>query len=120
MSPASPPRPRTSPLSDGSGVAELVDRIAEHRAFLERSGTWRQRRTDSARRQVRPEDVHVGVDVLPVVIRYATRRGNQRGLHNLRFAVCDGNAAMCANSTSMTWERLAGAIRSGHKHARNN
>jgi tRNA (guanine-N7-)-methyltransferase len=26
---------------------------------------------------------------LPVVIRYATRRGNQRGLSNLRFAVCD-------------------------------
>ncbi len=39
--------------TDGSGVRELVDRIAEHRAFLERSGTWRQRRTDSARRQVR-------------------------------------------------------------------
>jgi tRNA (guanine-N7-)-methyltransferase len=37
----------------------------------------------------RPDHDHVGVDVLPVVIRYATRRGNQRGLHNLRFAVCD-------------------------------
>ncbi len=37
----------------------------------------------------RPELDHVGVDVLPVVIRYATRRGNQRGLTNLRFAVCD-------------------------------
>lgn len=33
---------------------------------------------------------HLGVDVLPVVIRYATRRGNQRGLTNLRFAVCGG------------------------------
>lgn len=33
---------------------------------------------------------HLGIDVLPVVIRYATRRGNQRGLTNLRFAVCDG------------------------------
>jgi tRNA (guanine-N7-)-methyltransferase len=33
---------------------------------------------------------HLGVDILPVVIRYATRRGNQRGLTNLRFAVCDG------------------------------
>jgi tRNA (guanine-N7-)-methyltransferase len=33
---------------------------------------------------------HIGVDILPVVIRYATRRGNQRGLRNLRFAVCDG------------------------------
>jgi LAO/AO transport system kinase len=39
--------------TDGTGVADLVDRIAEHRAFLEGSGTWRQRRADSARRQVR-------------------------------------------------------------------
>jgi tRNA (guanine-N7-)-methyltransferase len=38
---------------------------------------------------LRPELNHVGVDVLPLVIRYATRRGNQRGLHHLRFAVCD-------------------------------
>lgn len=38
---------------EGAGVVELVDRIAEHRGYLERSGTWRQRRADSARRQVR-------------------------------------------------------------------
>jgi len=38
----------------------------------------------------RPEMNHIGVDVLPVVIRYATRRANQRGLHNVRFAVKDG------------------------------
>src|SRR5919204_482477 len=38
----------------------------------------------------RPEHDHLGIDVLPVVIRYATRRANQRGLANLRFAVCDG------------------------------
>jgi tRNA (guanine-N7-)-methyltransferase len=37
----------------------------------------------------RPEFDHVGVDVLPVVIRYATRRANQRGLHNVRFIVKD-------------------------------
>src|SRR5262245_26775450 len=37
----------------------------------------------------RPDADHVGIDVLPLVIRYATRRGNQRGLTNLRFAVCD-------------------------------
>lgn len=30
---------------------------------------------------------HFGIDTLPVVIRYARRRGNQRGLTNLRFAV---------------------------------
>ena len=40
----------------------------------------------------RPDHDHLGIDVLPVVIRYATRRGNQRGLTNLRFAVCDGES----------------------------
>lgn len=38
----------------------------------------------------RPDHDHLGIDILPVVIRYATRRGNQRGLKNLRFAVCGG------------------------------
>src|SRR6266853_6667589 len=38
----------------------------------------------------RPGHDHLGVDVLPLVLRYATRRGNQRGLSNLRFAACDG------------------------------
>jgi len=38
---------------------------------------------------LRRRDVdHLGIDILPMVIRYATRRGNQRGLHNTRFAVC--------------------------------
>ena len=37
----------------------------------------------------RPDHDHVGVDILPTVLRYATRRGNQRGLHNLRFAAID-------------------------------
>jgi tRNA (guanine-N7-)-methyltransferase len=35
----------------------------------------------------RPDHDHLGLDILPVVIRYATRRANQRGLTNLRFAV---------------------------------
>lgn len=35
----------------------------------------------------RPQCDHLALDVLPVVIRYATRRGNQRGLTNVRFAV---------------------------------
>ena len=39
--------------TSGTGVAELVDTIGQHRAYLEHSGTWRQRRADSARRQVR-------------------------------------------------------------------
>jgi len=33
---------------------------------------------------------HLGVDVLPVVIRYARKRANQRGLGNIRFAVLGG------------------------------
>jgi tRNA (guanine-N7-)-methyltransferase len=35
----------------------------------------------------RPEIDHVGIEILPVVIRYATRRANQRGLGNVRLAV---------------------------------
>lgn len=37
----------------------------------------------------RPDHNHIGIDILPVVIRYATRRANQRGLHHVRFAVKD-------------------------------
>ncbi|MFO0817903.1 MAG: methyltransferase domain-containing protein [Pirellulales bacterium] len=38
---------------------------------------------------VRHPDANVlGLDILPLVIRYATRRANQRGLHHTRFAVC--------------------------------
>ena len=32
---------------------------------------------------------HVGTDILPVVICYATLRANQRGLANIRFVVKD-------------------------------
>jgi tRNA (guanine-N7-)-methyltransferase len=35
----------------------------------------------------RPELNHIGIEILPVVIRYATRRANQRGLANVRLAV---------------------------------
>jgi LAO/AO transport system kinase len=48
-----PPPIQQTVAKDGTGVAELVERIAEHRAYLEQSGTWRRRRADSARRQVR-------------------------------------------------------------------
>ncbi|MFO0936459.1 MAG: methyltransferase domain-containing protein [Gemmataceae bacterium] len=34
---------------------------------------------------------HLGVDTLPVVIRYARKRGNQRGLTNVKFAVIGGH-----------------------------
>jgi tRNA (guanine-N7-)-methyltransferase len=36
-----------------------------------------------------PAHDHIGIDILPLVLRYATRRGNQRGLSNLRFAAID-------------------------------
>ncbi|MCR4415544.1 MAG: methyltransferase domain-containing protein, partial [Thermoguttaceae bacterium] len=39
----------------------------------------------------RPDMNHLGLDILPLVIRYATRRANQRGLHHVRFAVCGGH-----------------------------
>ena len=35
----------------------------------------------------RPECDHIGIEILPVVIRYATRRANHRGLSNVRLAV---------------------------------
>ena len=38
----------------------------------------------------RPEFNHLAADILPVVIRYATRRANQRGLWNTRWAVIGG------------------------------
>jgi tRNA (guanine-N7-)-methyltransferase len=42
----------------------------------------------------RPDHDHFASDILPVVIRYATRRANQRGLHNVRFAVKDAQTLM--------------------------
>ncbi len=42
----------------------------------------------------RPDHDHFSSDFLPVVIRYATRRANQRGLHNVRFAVKDAETIM--------------------------
>lgn len=38
----------------------------------------------------RADHDHVGIDILPLVLRYATRRANQRGLCNIRFAAIDG------------------------------
>src|SRR5438105_15032338 len=39
----------------------------------------------------RPTHDHLGIDTLPVVIRYARKRANQRGLKNIRFAVGGGH-----------------------------
>lgn len=38
----------------------------------------------------RPQYNYLGIDILPVVIRYATRRANQRGLQYARLAVVGG------------------------------
>lgn len=62
----------------GRSAPLVVDLGCGNGRFLLGSAVWR------------PDCDHLGIDVLPVVIRYATRRGNQRGLTNLRFAVCDG------------------------------
>jgi tRNA (guanine-N7-)-methyltransferase len=61
----------------GRRAPVVVDLGCGNGRFLIGSAVWR------------PDHDHVGVDVLPVVIRYATRRANQRGLKNIRFAVCD-------------------------------
>jgi tRNA (guanine-N7-)-methyltransferase len=42
----------------------------------------------------RPDHDHLGVDILPLVIRYATRRANQRGLANVRFTVCGAHGML--------------------------
>ena len=44
----------------------------------------------------RPELNHFAIDVLPMVIRYATRRANQRGLQHVRFAVRDAQSFLAS------------------------
>jgi tRNA (guanine-N7-)-methyltransferase len=44
----------------------------------------------------RPGFDHFAIDVLPAVIRYATRRANQRGLSNVRFAVKDAQTFLAS------------------------
>src|SRR5207248_8184667 len=66
------------PALFGRSAPVVIDIGCGNGRFLIGSAVWR------------PDHDHLGVDVLPVVIRYATRRANQRGLPNIRFAVCDG------------------------------
>jgi tRNA (guanine-N7-)-methyltransferase len=63
----------------GRSAPLIVDLGCGNGRFLLGSAVWR------------PTFDHLGIDVKPVVIRYATRRGNQRGLSNLRFAVVDAD-----------------------------
>ena len=64
----------------GRHAPRIVDIGCGNGHFLLGSAVWR------------PSHDHLGIDPLPVVIRYATRRANQRGLTNIRFAVIDGLA----------------------------
>ena len=74
-----PPEGRLDPVAIfGRQVPLVVDIGCGNGRFLIGSAVWRT------------EHDHLGTDVLPVVIRYATRRANQRGLTNIRFAVVDG------------------------------
>lgn len=52
----------------------------------------------------RPDWNHVAIDFLPAVVRYGTRRANQRGLANCRFAVIDGWRMLhtCCSSQSLS------------------
>ncbi len=76
--------PEHGPLNWGAIFGRKALRVLDigcgNGRFLIGSAVWR------------PDHDHLGIDPLPVVIRYATRRGNQRGLTNLRFAVIDGHA----------------------------
>ncbi len=69
--------PLDLPALFGRSAPLVIDLGCGNGRFLIGSAVWR------------PDHDHLGIDVLPVVIRYATRRANQRGLHNIRFAVCD-------------------------------
>jgi tRNA (guanine-N7-)-methyltransferase len=59
----------------GRAAPVVLDLGCGNGRYLLQSAVWR------------PDHDHLGIDTLPVVIRYARRRGNQRGLTNLRFAV---------------------------------
>ncbi len=76
--------PSTGPLDlealFGRRAPLVVDLGCGNGRFLIGSAVWR------------PGWDHLGVDILPLVLRYATRRANQRGLKNLRFAATDGQA----------------------------
>src|SRR5262245_21039138 len=54
----------------------------------------------------RPECDHLGIDILPMVLRYATRRGNQRGLGNLRFAAVDAQRLLTQYLTSASLHEI--------------
>src|SRR5947209_7125993 len=70
------------PTVFGRQAPVVVDLGCGNGRFLLGSAVWRTG-TD-----------HLGVDILPLVIRYATRRANQRGLTNVRFTVADARTLL--------------------------
>jgi tRNA (guanine-N7-)-methyltransferase len=54
----------------------------------------------------RPDWNHVAIDALPAVIRYATRRANQRGLANSRFIAIDGWRLLHDHCNDHTWDEI--------------
>ncbi|MFO0942728.1 MAG: methyltransferase domain-containing protein [Pirellulales bacterium] len=74
------------PESGGLNVEQLFDRQAPLAVEI---GCGNGRFTISSGVR-RPDWNHLAIDILPAVVRYATRRANQRGLTNVRVAVCDG------------------------------
>jgi tRNA (guanine-N7-)-methyltransferase len=54
----------------------------------------------------RPDWNHVAIDSLPTVIRYATRRANQRGLANSRFLAVDGWRLLHDFSSDQSWSEI--------------
>ncbi len=54
----------------------------------------------------RPDWNHVAIDSLPAVIRYATRRANQRGLWHTRFLAVDGWRLLDECSSDHCWDEI--------------
>jgi tRNA (guanine-N7-)-methyltransferase len=72
-----PHGPLDLPALFGRRAPLVIDLGCGNGRFLIGSAVWQ------------PGHDHLGVDVLPLVLRYATRRANQRGLGNIRFAAID-------------------------------
>src|SRR5207248_9952903 len=68
------------PALFGRSAPVVIDIGCGNGRFLIGSAVWRR------------DHDHFGIDILPLALRYATRRANQRGLTNLRFAALDGLA----------------------------
>jgi tRNA (guanine-N7-)-methyltransferase len=78
----------------GRKAPRILDIGCGNGRFLIGSAVWR------------PDHDHLGIDPLPVVIRYATRRGNQRGLTNIRFAVIDGHAFLVRYAAPRSFDEI--------------